>query len=66
MTGTRPGRGRGRAGPCELGALTVDGVDRDADLVFVATPVRAAAGVIGEILSSGRRRPDVVVTDVGA
>ena len=50
----------------ELGALTVDGVDVDADLVVVATPVHAAAGVIGEVLASGGWRPDVVVTDVGS
>jgi prephenate dehydrogenase len=50
----------------ELGALTVDGVDVDADLVVVATPVHAAAGVIREILTSGRWRPDVVITDVGS
>ena len=41
----------------ELGALTADGVDVHADLVVVATPVHAAAGVIGEILTSGRWRP---------
>jgi prephenate dehydrogenase len=50
----------------ELGALTVGGVDVDADLVVVATPVHAAAGVIGEILTSGGWRPDVVITDVGS
>ena len=50
----------------ELGALTVGGVDADADLVVVATPVHAAARVIGEVLTSGRWRPDVVITDVGS
>jgi len=50
----------------ELGALTVEGVDVDADLVVVATPVRATAGVIGEILDSGGWRPDVLITDVGS
>jgi prephenate dehydrogenase len=50
----------------ELGALTTEGVDREADLVIVATPVRAAAAVIGEILAGDGWGPDVVVTDVGS
>jgi prephenate dehydrogenase len=49
----------------ELGALTVEGVDQSADLVVVATPVRAAAAVISEILASDQWGPDVIVTDVG-
>jgi prephenate dehydrogenase len=50
----------------ELGALSVEGVDRQADLVVVATPVRAAASVIGEVLSGDGWGPHVVVTDVGS
>src|SRR6202521_748340 len=50
----------------ELGALTVGGVDADADLVVVATPVHAAARAIGEVLTTGRWRPDLVITDVGS
>jgi prephenate dehydrogenase len=50
----------------ELGALTVEGVDHRADLVVVATPVRAAAEVIEGILASGEWNPEVVVTDVGS
>ena len=49
-----------------LGALTVEGIDRQADLVVVATPVHAAASVIGEVLSGDGWGPDVVVTDVGS
>jgi prephenate dehydrogenase len=50
----------------ELGALTVEGVDRQADLVLVATPVSAAAAVINEVLASGAWSPEVIVTDVGS
>lgn len=50
----------------ELGALTAEGLDRTADLVVVATPVHAAGGVIGEILTSGQWNPQVIVTDVGS
>ncbi len=50
----------------ELGALTNEGVDPTADLVVVATPVHAATGIIGEILSSSEWNPDVIVTDVGS
>jgi len=50
----------------QLGALTVEGVDHQADLVVVATPVHAAAGIIGEIVSSGAWDPRVVITDVGS
>jgi prephenate dehydrogenase len=49
-----------------LGALSVEGVDRGADLVVVATPVRAAAAVIEEVLAGEGWRPEVVVTDVGS
>ena len=49
-----------------LGALTAEGTDRSADLVVVATPVHAAAGIIGEILASDQWNPDVIVTDVGS
>jgi prephenate dehydrogenase len=50
----------------ELGALTDEGVDDQADLVVVATPVHAAVGVINEILGSGAWNPDAVITDVGS
>ena len=50
----------------ELGALTAEGIDRRADLVVVATPVHAAAGIIGEILASDQWNPEVIVTDVGS
>ncbi len=38
--------------------------DRDAEVVFVATPATSAAGVARRILSEKDRPPDVVVTDV--
>jgi prephenate dehydrogenase len=50
----------------QLGALTAEGVDHQADLVVVATPVHAAAGIIDEIVSSGAWDPGVVITDVGS
>jgi prephenate dehydrogenase len=50
----------------ELGALTTEGTDYEADLVVVATPVHDAAEVIRGILGSDRWNPDVVVTDVGS
>jgi prephenate dehydrogenase len=50
----------------ELGALTTEGIDHQADLVVVATPVHAAHGVIAGILGSPEWRSDVVVTDVGS
>jgi prephenate dehydrogenase len=50
----------------ELGALDAEGIDHRADLVVVATPVRAAAGVIQGILGSDEWNPGVVVTDVGS
>ena len=50
----------------ELGALDVEGEDRTADLVVVATPVHVAADVIGPILSSPEWNRSAVVTDVGS
>lgn len=49
-----------------LGALTTEGDDPDADLIVVATPVRAAAGVISELLVRPDRVPSAVITDVGS
>jgi prephenate dehydrogenase len=50
----------------ELGVLTTEGEDHDAELVVVATPVHEAAGIIRGILDSGRWSPDAVITDVGS
>jgi prephenate dehydrogenase len=50
----------------ELGALSAEGEDHEAELIVVATPVHEAAGVIHGILTSGVWRPDAVVTDVGS
>ena len=49
-----------------LGALDAEGFDDDADVVFVATPVRASEAVIRDILARPTRRPDAIVTDVGS
>jgi prephenate dehydrogenase len=49
-----------------LGALSEEGVDGGADLVVVATPVHAAAGIIGAVLGAPERNPESVVTDVGS
>lgn len=49
----------------EVGALSAVGLDHDADLVVVATPVRAAGPVIRGVLDSSEWRADTVVTDVG-
>ncbi len=49
-----------------LGALSEEGIDVTADLVVVATPVRAAAEVIRGILSSTEWNPRAVITDVGS
>jgi prephenate dehydrogenase len=49
-----------------LGALDVEGFDDDADVVFVATPVRASEAVIRDILGRPGRRADAIVTDVGS
>jgi len=48
-----------------LGALDVEGEDRGADLVVVATPVHVAAAVITGVLSGDGWNPEAVVTDVG-
>jgi prephenate dehydrogenase len=50
----------------ELGALSEEGVDHQADLVVVATPVHASADIIRQVLDSDEWRPGVVVTDVGS
>ncbi|MDA8275552.1 MAG: prephenate dehydrogenase/arogenate dehydrogenase family protein [Actinomycetota bacterium] len=48
-----------------LGALDRAGDDVDATLAVVATPVRAIAGTVTDLLADPARRPDLVVTDVG-
>ena len=50
----------------ELGALTVEGLDTGADLVVVATPVRAAGSVITSIVESAEWSSETVITDVGS
>ncbi len=50
----------------ELGALTVEGLDTGADLVVVATPVRATASVIASIVESAEWSSETVITDVGS
>ena len=47
-----------------IGALDEAGDDLDAEIVFVATPAAAVAGVVGRILATPGRREDAVVTDV--
>ncbi|HLH28453.1 MAG TPA: prephenate dehydrogenase/arogenate dehydrogenase family protein, partial [Acidimicrobiales bacterium] len=49
----------------ELGAVSAVGEDPEAELVVVATPVRAAPEVIRRVLASDGRNPAQVVTDVG-
>ncbi len=49
-----------------LGALDAEGYDDEADVVFVATPVRAAEAVVKHALARPDRRPDAIVTDVGS
>jgi prephenate dehydrogenase len=49
----------------ERGALSAEGIDHRADLVVVATPVHATAGIVRDVLSSDAWNPAVVVTDVG-
>jgi prephenate dehydrogenase len=49
-----------------LGALDAEGIDDEADVVFVATPVRASEAVIRDILARPGRRADAIVTDVGS
>lgn len=50
----------------DLGALSVEGLDPNAELVVVATPVHAAGQIITDFLARPDRRPDVIVTDVGS
>ncbi|HEX4245908.1 MAG TPA: prephenate dehydrogenase/arogenate dehydrogenase family protein, partial [Acidimicrobiales bacterium] len=49
-----------------LGALDAEGIDDEADIVFVATPVRSSAAVIRDILGRPGRRREAIVTDVGS
>ncbi len=49
----------------ELGALSAVGADRGAELVVVATPVRATTDVVRDLLADPARNPDAVVTDCG-
>ncbi|MHB1710119.1 MAG: prephenate dehydrogenase/arogenate dehydrogenase family protein [Acidimicrobiales bacterium] len=49
-----------------LGALSAEGIDPEAELVVVATPVHAIARIVGDFLARPDRRPDVVITDVGS
>ena len=49
-----------------LGVLDAEGEDVEADLVVVATPVHTVAPIVAEVLTSGRWRPDAVVTDVAS
>ncbi|MGB7051617.1 MAG: prephenate dehydrogenase/arogenate dehydrogenase family protein [Acidimicrobiales bacterium] len=49
----------------ELGALSVAGEDPDAELVVVATPVRAAGDVVRRVVASEEWNPRAVITDVG-
>jgi prephenate dehydrogenase len=49
----------------ELGALSVAGEDPDAELVVVATPVRAAGDVVRRVVASDGWNPRAVITDVG-
>ena len=62
-TDTAPGTA---ARAVELGALDIEGEDRTADLVVVATPVHVAAGVLSGVVSEPGWNPDAVVTDVGS
>ncbi len=58
--------GRVTARALELGALSSEGIDHQADLAVIATPVRATAEVIAEILASDAWNPDLAITDVGS
>jgi len=49
----------------ELGALSEEGIDLQADLVVVATPVHVAGEIIAGILASPERNLHAVITDVG-
>ncbi len=49
----------------ELGAVDELGSDYGADLVVVATPVAATAGIVAGIAASSAWKPDAAVTDVG-
>jgi prephenate dehydrogenase len=48
----------------ESGVVDTVGDDLDAEVVFVATPAAAVAGVVLQVLSTEGRTPDAVVTDV--
>jgi prephenate dehydrogenase len=49
----------------ELGALSEVGIDHQADLVVVATPVHVAGEIIEGILASPERNRSALITDVG-
>src|ERR1700722_20424550 len=55
----------GAPGAVELVALSEVGVDHQADLVVVATPVHVAGEIIGSIVASPEWNPSAVLTDVG-
>lgn len=63
VTGTDTDESRARRG-VELDAFNAVGVDPDADLVFVCTPVMTVADLVKRALAEGR--PDVIVTDLGS
>jgi prephenate dehydrogenase len=46
------------------GVIDAGGDDLEAEIIFVATPARAVAGVVHQLLAEPGRRPDAVVTDV--
>jgi prephenate dehydrogenase len=48
----------------DSGVIDAEGDDLAAEVVFVATPAAAVAGVVRRVLSTEARRPDAVVTDV--
>ncbi len=49
----------------QIGALSDAGIDRQADLVVVATPVHAARAIISDVFGSPEWNRHAVVTDVG-
>ncbi len=48
----------------DSGVIDAEGDDLAAEVVFVATPAAAVAGVVRRVLSTEARSPDAVVTDV--
>ena len=49
----------------ELAVVDAVGIDVDAELAFVATPVASIPGLVAELFASSSR-PDLIVTDVGS